>query len=216
MSIIINCAKCGKQKEKQTGHYNRAIKNNQKIYCSNRCSQLDRVKPYNLIVDKETVIKLFDYHEDGYLIWKHPTTIRTKVGAIVGHKQLCTFGKRKEYRWVTRLNKRLYFVHQIIFLYHHGYIPKVTDHKDRDTLNNRIENLRAATSSENNKNRTGYGKSKYLGVSLNRHNMWVAMITIDKKKKYLGCFKNEVDAANKYNEFAIKHHSEFANPNVFD
>ncbi len=212
MSIIIKCAKCGNEKEKNTGHYNYAIKNGKKIYCSNRCSQLARVKPYNLIVDKETVKRLFDYHEDGYLIWKQPTTIRTKIGAIVGYKQLFIHGKRQEYRWVTRLNKRLYFVHQIIFLWHHGYIPKLIDHKDRDQLNNRIGNLREATLSQNGCNRKP--KGLYLGVRQVKGGIWVSGIKINGNRKALGTFKTAEQAALAYNEMASKYHGEFANLNI--
>lgn len=215
MGIIVKCARCGKEKEKNIGHYNYAIKHGKKIYCSNHCSQLDRVIPYKLVVNQETVKSLFDYHEDGYLIWKIAPVIRVKVGSIVGHKQLCN-RDRNEYRWVVRLNKHLYFLHQIIFLWHYGYIPKLIDHKDRNQLNNCIDNLREANLSQNGCNRKGYGVSKYLGVSLNRHGKWVAMITINKKKKYLGSFIDEKEAALKYNEWAIKIHGDFANPNIID
>lgn len=95
------------------------------------------------------------------------------------------------------------------------------DHIDHNGLNNQKINLRECSHSENNSNRTGYGISKYLGVSKNtfkRKNKnntvifscWVAQI----KGKKLGNFKTEIEAAEKYNEYAKIIHGEFANLNI--
>lgn len=46
------------------------------------------------------------------------------------------------------LNKLLY-VHRVVFAIHHGFFPRTVDHIDRDPRNNRIENLRAVTHSQN-------------------------------------------------------------------
>lgn len=71
------------------------------------------------------------------------------------------------------------------------------DHINRNPLDNRKENLRPATYSENCRNR---GKRKdntsgVTGVSFDKwKNKWVAYVTINKKLKYLGYFDNKYDA----------------------
>lgn len=47
--------------------------------------------------------------------------------------------------------------------YERGFLVEV-DHKNRNPLDNRRNNLRIATQSQNSKNRTPFGKSKFLGV----------------------------------------------------
>lgn len=89
----------------------------------------------------------------------------------------------------------------------------LTDHINRDKLDNRRENLRAATKSQNQINsfREGDNKSDYNGVCWNKSNKkWVSQISVDNKKKFLGYFDNKEEAARAYNEEAKKLHGEFA------
>ena len=92
----------------------------------------------------------------------------------------------------------------------------VADHISRETLNNKRSNLRATTRLQNSQNlMTKTGSSKYKGVTYKkekRHkaNPWVAYININKERKHLGVFKNEVDAASAYNAAALKNFGEYA------
>lgn len=91
-----------------------------------------------------------------------------------------------------------------------------TDHINGNKLDNRKENLRKVTQSQNQANRKkGKNKSSiYKGVIWHkRRNHWLAQITINRKKIYLGSFNNEIDAAKAYNEAAIKYFGEFARLN---
>lgn len=92
----------------------------------------------------------------------------------------------------------------------------LVDHKDRNGLNCQKDNLRLCDHSKNRKNQTPYGASKYLGVTFHptkRNRQWEGAIVHDKKRKYLGYFENQEDAARAYDEAAKKYHGEFANLN---
>lgn len=103
----------------------------------------------------------------------------------------------------------------MIFLWNHGYLPKIVDHIDHNTLNDKIENLREASSSENNKNRMSRknSTSQYLGVHW-EGKKWRVQIMVNKKLKHIGCFLTEIEAALAYNKAAVMYHKEFANLNI--
>jgi hypothetical protein len=93
----------------------------------------------------------------------------------------------------------------------------IVDHKDGDGLNNRKENLRIATSAQNNCNcRKTFKKttSKYKGVCYNKQrNKYRADIGHNSHRKFLGHFDNEIDAAKAYDEAAKRLHGDFAKLN---
>ena len=98
------------------------------------------------------------------------------------------------------------------------------DHINGDGLDNRKQNLRIATRSQNSKNKRAWGRSKYLGVhfddSRGKKN-WRIEICIKKANKATGQkrerisrrFLTEIDAAKGYDELAKVYHGEFANLN---
>lgn len=90
------------------------------------------------------------------------------------------------------------------------------DHIDRNILNNCKSNLRICTPAQNCWNRyQPVGISGYKGVTwVDYRNQWVARITFNKKRVILGYFSDPKKAALAYNEAALKHHGEFAAPNV--
>ena len=83
------------------------------------------------------------------------------------------------------------------------------DHKSRNGLDNRKENLRFCTRSQNRQNsRSRHGtSSKYKGVFwCNTRNKWTAKIVINGKQFFAGRFDNEKQAALAYNVAALKYH----------
>jgi hypothetical protein len=95
----------------------------------------------------------------------------------------------------------------------------LVDHGNNKTLDNRRANLRLATSSQNAVNRRrrcdkSKASSKYTGVSLEKgRNKWLAYISFNGKRKHLGRFDNEIDAARAYDKAALEFHKEFARLN---
>jgi len=91
-----------------------------------------------------------------------------------------------------------------------------TDHINRDGLDNRRENLRECTHSQNHMNRISHrgSSSQYKGVSWHsRDKIWQASIRINKACTYLGSFHSEIEAAKVYNAAAEKLFGEFSNLN---
>lgn len=97
------------------------------------------------------------------------------------------------------------------------------DHINHDILDNRKENLRIVTKSQNaaNRNRknTGENQSKYKGVyKFNKSykgNVYTYYGAKVKKngKEYQKSFKNEIDAAKWYDKTALEVHGEYAKLN---
>ena len=91
-----------------------------------------------------------------------------------------------------------YGAHRLAWMYVYGEVPLFEiDHIDRNRSNNAIDNLRAATSSENNLNRKIFknNTSGCKGVSFT-DNRWRASITIDGKRINLGRFVKYSDAVD--------------------
>ena len=101
----------------------------------------------------------------------------------------------------------------------HRVIAKLTgldtsdqiDHKDRNPRNNLLFNLRPATNAQNRANSKSYNESGYKGVYWNkRAQKWMAQITVNRKKIYLGLFDDPKKAHVAYCKAARKYHGEFA------
>jgi hypothetical protein len=87
------------------------------------------------------------------------------------------------------------------------------DHKDRDTLNNQIENLRPATRSQNTMNQglRSNNTSGYKGVCFDRScGRYSSRISCRKQKFHLGYFNDPVIAAKAYDVAAKHYHGNFA------
>jgi len=90
---------------------------------------------------------------------------------------------------------------------------KQTDHKDRNTKNNKRKNLRHITPMQNYHNRGKHHNNKtgYKGVSpCPDRNKFAAYIGVNGKPKLIGRFDTPEEAARHYDEAALQYHGEFA------
>lgn len=157
-------------------------------------------------ITQDYVKQLFEYR-DGELYWKIKHSRNVWIGRKVGSKT-----QRGYYQ--LQLNKKFYLNHRIIFLMHHGYLPEYLDHIDGNPSNNKIENLRAATLTQNQYNTKLHknNNSGFKGVSwCNTTNNWRVRIQIKKVGKVIGYFDDLELAGLVAQEARNKYHGEFAN-----
>lgn len=93
-----------------------------------------------------------------------------------------------------------------------------TDHINGNKLDNRRSNLRVCNRAENKRNTPRHidNQTGFKGVTTNKYskkNPFIAAITLNGKRIYIGCFANAEDAAKAYDEAAIKHFGIFAQTN---
>lgn len=90
------------------------------------------------------------------------------------------------------------------------------DHRNRNTLDNRRDNLRPATHAQNNRNRgrNSNNASGFRGVTWSKkRKKWVAQISKDHRGFFLGHFQKAKDAAKAYDDAAREMFGEFASCN---
>lgn len=156
------------------------------------------------MITQEYLKQLFDY-QDGQLICKNGKSAVIKVG-------------KKRYERIT-VDGKAYALHRMVYLWNHGYLPKIIDHIDGNRENNNIDNLREATQQENclnSKHRTTSKspcKNVYLQAPTKNAEWkrnWVVSLMVNKKRKYVGSFENLELADLVAHEARNLYHGQFA------
>ena len=107
-----------------------------------------------------------------------------------------------------------YSAHHLVWLYANGEWPSShIDHIDVNGLNNRIDNLRLATTAENTRNSrlSRRNTSGFKGVTYDRWRCrWKSAIKVIGKSRHLGYFDTPEAAHAAYRAAAKNHFGEFA------
>ena len=167
---------------------------------------------------KDYLLSVFEY-KDGSLVWRsrpndHFKTARTasmwnaKFSGKVAGREMAD----GRYRQVMVDGVR-YLEHRIIASLFDIDTTNEIDHIDGNGLNNKVENLRAATRSQNMRNNSGWAKKESrTGIHKKANGTWTAYIRLEGSHKHLGTYKSQEEAvaarseaeANIYGEFARK------------
>lgn len=134
-----------------------------------------------VIPSYEKLHSLFEYR-DGHLYWKTLPSNQSpvKIGQKAGSWATGNY-------WRIGYKGKNYMAHRLIYAMHNnGYCPECLDHIDGDKTNNKIENLRPATISENAHN-VGLHKKSTTGIKnvswSPSKNRWRVLITAKGKRK---------------------------------
>ena len=155
-------------------------------------------------VTQERLKEIFDYI-DGHFVCKIPRSI-LKIGDVVGTQ-------RKDGYVEICIDKKIYLVHRLVFMFFNGYFPEEIDHINNIRNDNRIENLREVTHTQNQWNhaKRKNNTSGFKGVDFNKqNNKWRAQIRQNSKKLHLGSFLTPEEAYQAYCKAANASRKEFA------
>lgn len=149
------------------------------------------------LITQKRLRELLHYDpETGIFTWKISPRPRTKVGDIAGSID-------RGYIRISIGGQR-YDAQNLAWFYIYGEWT-LLDHEDRDKQNNTIKNLRKATWSQNNANRTAYNELGVKGVYKDGKGFCAKL-----GGKYLGYFKTIEEASKVYKDAAKEAYGEFA------
>src|SRR5262245_25342238 len=147
------------------------------------------------VLTKEEAVRLLSYDpKSGVLRWRIGQGV-ARAGNIAGTV------KSDGYRAI-RINRRSYNAHRLAWLIAKGEWPAGdVDHRNGQRKDNRIENLRLATGSQNlaNQGLRRTNTSRCKGVSWHRANKrWWASMNLGGRKRSLGFFRDLESACRAY------------------
>jgi len=167
---------------------------------------------------KEEIIRRLDYNPDtGKLTWADrdcPYFDKSKVGLDVGY-----VSNTRNYDENTLLlevgGRRIKIVvARLCWLVYTGNWPSYTvDHIDRNSLNNKWQNLRDIKQSDNNKNKSPY-RCKIFKGAYRAGSGWRVLVVSGGKSHWVGSYKCLGKALKAYDAKAKELHGEYARLNL--
>lgn len=163
------------------------------------------------IIDVERVRSVLRLHKDGVVFWSAPSKHHKYLyGKVAGNKSANPAGKAY---WVIQVDGRKFRRSWIVFCLTHGHWPSdQIDHIDGDSLNDRPENLREATPTQNAWNHKRRAKRSPLpmGVRAAASGRFVARIAVNKQLITIGTFNSSTQASSAYLTARRVHFGDFA------
>lgn len=145
------------------------------------------------MITQERLKEMFDYDPAGYLVNRYDRGV-SKKGKVPGRF-------RKNGYFAVFVDGKEVAAHKLIWIFHTGKHPTYDlDHINNNRADNRIENLREATRSENMQNEKkarSTNKSGFLGVSKN-NGRWRAQIELNYQRTHIGYFDTPEEAYAAY------------------
>lgn len=128
--------------------------------------------------------------ETGIFIWIKRLSKKVLVGSEAG-----SIRKGKKNYVIISWKGYPYYAHRLAWFYMTGEMPALIDHKDRNELNNKFENLRDVSQVVNmaNVTKSRRNSSGYPGVT-RIGNRWQARIVVNQQFNFLGAYSSFEDA----------------------
>lgn len=112
---------------------------------------------------------------------------------------------------VVKIKGREFYVHRIVVFLETGEWPAMVDHQNSSKLDNRFDNIRAATAQQNNFNKPCRSDSTVGIKGVSRHGPnWRARIKVNGAYRCLGSFPTTAEASAAYEKAASEVHGDFA------
>ena len=166
-------------------------------------------RKYKPLPPLEKLKEYLYYNPDtGILTWIKKPANSVEVGQEAGTKH-------SEGYIQIKFKGNVYFAHRLAYYMYHGVDPleNLVDHEHNPKTNNKIDNLRLANSSQNQRHRVNLpsnNNSGVIGVCWDKRlKKWRAQIVVNKVQKHLGLFINKEDAIKVRKEAEIKYFGDF-------
>ncbi len=163
--------------------------------------------PTDKTLTQQKLKELLTYDEiTGEFRWLQRADNRNNnhVGTIAGHTYL-------GYRYISIFHKG-YAAHKLAFLYMTGVIPKIVDHINRNSLDNRWSNLREADSINNARNKSiaRNNTTGFTGLQETANNKWDVFIWEKNQPIRIGRFETFELAVEARKNAAAKYYGAFS------